>query len=76
MRNIARRSLGPGDYFIDSVWAGPYVPGTVGVIQTAVIGVVFARLVLRWGSLWPVIIAHALLNSFSLIMFRVLAGLE
>ncbi|WP_404840870.1 type II CAAX prenyl endopeptidase Rce1 family protein [Alkalilimnicola ehrlichii] len=48
----------------------------MGVIQTAVIGVVFARLVLRWGSLWPVIIAHALLNSFSLIMFRVLAGLE
>jgi uncharacterized protein len=40
--------------------------GWTGVVQTAVIGVVLARLTLRWGTLWPAILAHAALNMLSL----------
>jgi uncharacterized protein len=45
---------------------GHLYQGWTGVLQTMVIGIVFARLVVRWESLWPVIIAHAALNGLSL----------
>lgn len=47
--------------------------GWTGVVQTAVVGVVLARLALRWGTLWPLILAHAALNTISLIVLRGLA---
>lgn len=46
--------------------------GWFGVVQTAVIGIVLARLALHWGTLWPLILAHALLNTWSLGLVRVL----
>jgi|SRR5690625_3834786 len=44
--------------------------GGIGVIQTALVGIVFARLALHWGTLWPVILAHAALNTLSLAVLR------
>ncbi len=48
--------------------------GWAGVLQTALIGVVFARLALRWGRLWPLIIAHGALNTISLALMRMAGG--
>ena len=33
--------------------------GWGGVVLTAIVGAVFAGITLRWGTLWPVILAHA-----------------
>ncbi len=44
--------------------------GWTGVVQTTLVGIVFARLAIRWGRLWPLILAHAGLNSLSLIILR------
>lgn len=52
---------------------GHFYQGWFGVVQTALVGVVFARLVLRWDTLWPAILAHAALNTFALAAFRALA---
>lgn len=49
---------------------GHFYQGWYGVAQTALVGVVFARLTLRWGTLWPAIIAHAALNTLSLAALR------
>ena len=53
---------------------GHFYQGWLGVVQTALIGVVFARLALHWGTLWPVILAHAALNTLSLAVLRTLSG--
>ncbi len=42
--------------------------GWVGVVQTTLIGIVFAGAVLRFGSLWPSILAHAGLNTLYLVL--------
>ena len=52
---------------------GHMYQGWLGVVQTALIGVVFAHLVLRWGSLWPVILAHGALNTISVALIRSLS---
>ena len=44
--------------------------GWVGALLTAIVGAVFAGFTLRWGTLWPVILAHAALN------LSTLAGLD
>lgn len=49
---------------------GHMYQGGLGVVQTALVGVVFARLALHWGTLWPVILAHAALNTLSLAVLR------
>lgn len=49
---------------------GHWYQGWLGVVQTAAIGTVFAALTLRWGTLWPAILAHAGLNIISI------AGIE
>lgn len=53
---------------------GHFYQGWLGVVQTALVGVVFARLALYWGTLWPVILAHAALNTVSLIVLRSLVA--
>ena len=53
---------------------GHVYQGWYGVFQTAIVGAVFAALVLRWKRLWPVIIAHGLLNAVSLGLLRLLPG--
>jgi membrane protease YdiL (CAAX protease family) len=53
---------------------GHFYQGPLGVLQTALVGVVFARLALHWGTLWPVIFAHAALNTISLIVLGSLVG--
>lgn len=52
---------------------GHIYQGGVGVAQTTVFGIVLAALTLRWGTLWPAIFAHAILNTFSLAMLKKLA---
>ncbi len=47
--------------------------GWTGVVQTMLIGMVFAHLTIRWGTLWPVIFAHAALNGFSLAALRAIS---
>lgn len=49
---------------------GHFYQGPLGVLQTTLLGILFAHLVLRWQSLWPVIFAHAALNTLSLIVLR------
>jgi len=44
--------------------------GWMGILQTAMVGVVLAAFTLRWGTLWPAIFAHALLNTVSLALLR------
>jgi len=46
---------------------GHLYQGWVGVAQTTLIGIVLALAVLRWGSLWPAILAHALLDVASML---------
>ncbi len=47
---------------------GHLYQGWLGVVQTAVIGAVFAVAVLRFGSLWPAILAHSGLNTLYLVL--------
>lgn len=49
---------------------GHFYQGWLGILQTTLVGVVFARLTLHWGTLWPVIIAHATLNTGALLLLR------
>lgn len=49
---------------------GHFYQGWLGVMQTALIGVVFAWLALRWGTLWPLILAHGALNTVTLFLVR------
>lgn len=52
---------------------GHFYQGWFGVLQTALVGLIFARLALHWGTLWPVVFAHAALNTLSLLVLRTLA---
>ncbi|MGD8851230.1 MAG: CPBP family intramembrane metalloprotease [Gammaproteobacteria bacterium] len=45
---------------------GHLYQGVLGVLQTAVIGAILALYTVHWGTLWPAIIAHALLNTLSI----------
>ncbi|ABA58385.1 Abortive infection protein [Nitrosococcus oceani ATCC 19707] len=45
---------------------GHLYQGWIGVAQTTLFGIVLAILTVRWGTLWPAIFAHAMLNIFSL----------
>ncbi len=46
---------------------GHLYQGWIGVAQTTLIGIVLALAVIRWGTLWPAIIAHALLDISSML---------
>jgi uncharacterized protein len=46
---------------------GHLYQGWIGVGQTTIIGIVLALVVIRWGSLWPAILAHALLDISSIL---------
>jgi membrane protease YdiL (CAAX protease family) len=59
---------------LDGVWApvllssilfglGHAYQGWIGVAQTAVMGAILAAYTVHWGTLWPAILAHALLNT-------------
>jgi uncharacterized protein len=50
--------------------AAHFDQGWTGMGQTALIGVVLARLTLYWGTLWPAILAHAALNTLTLTVVR------
>jgi membrane protease YdiL (CAAX protease family) len=45
---------------------GHLYQGILGVLQTAAIGVILALYTVHWGTLWPAILAHALLNTLSI----------
>jgi CAAX protease family protein len=44
--------------------------GWLGVAQTTLIGIVLAYYTLRWGTLWPAIVAHTTLDLTSLAVIR------
>lgn len=46
---------------------GHLYQGWIGVGQTTLVGIVLALLTLRWGTLWPAIAAHALLDLSSIL---------
>lgn len=52
---------------------GHLYQGWMGVAQTTLVGVVLAMLTLRWRTLWPAIIGHALLDIVSVIFMRSMA---
>jgi uncharacterized protein len=54
---------------------GHYYQGWPGMMQTALIGVVLARLTIYWGTLWPAIFGHAALNSVTLGLTRLAENL-
>jgi uncharacterized protein len=49
--------------------------GWGGALLTAIVGAVFAGFTLRWGTLWPAILAHAGLNLSTLVALDHLADL-
>lgn len=53
---------------------GHLYQGWVGVAQTTLIGIVLAVLTLRWKTLWPAILAHALLDTASIALIRSMGG--
>lgn len=50
---------------------GHFYQGLYGVVQTALFGLVLAVFTLRWGTLWPAILAHAAINMLSVLQLRV-----
>jgi membrane protease YdiL (CAAX protease family) len=68
MRAFFRSNLAA--VFVSSLIFGlPHVyQGTMGVVQTASIGVVLALITLRARSLWPAILAHAMFDAVNLAM--------
>lgn len=46
--------------------------GWIGIAQTALVGIILARATLYWGTLWPAIIAHAVLNTVALSILQTL----
>lgn len=52
---------------------GHLYQGWIGVAQTTLFGIVLAALTVRWGTLWPAIFAHAILNTFSLVILERIA---
>jgi membrane protease YdiL (CAAX protease family) len=53
---------------------GHIYQGWIGVAQTTLFGIVLAAFTAYWGTLWPAIFAHAILNTFSLMMLERIAG--
>ncbi len=53
---------------------GHLYQGWIGVAQTTLIGIVLAVLTLRWRTLWPAILAHALLDTASIALIRSMGG--
>jgi membrane protease YdiL (CAAX protease family) len=47
---------------------GHLYQGWIGVVQTTLIGLVLALAVIRWRTLWPAIVAHALLDIFAMLV--------
>jgi membrane protease YdiL (CAAX protease family) len=48
--------------------------GPTGILSTAAIGLVFGLVVLRTRSLWPVIVAHGLIDTVSMVALYLGAG--
>ncbi len=46
---------------------GHFYQGLFGVVQTAIFGAVLALFTIRWGTLWPAILAHAAINMLSVV---------
>lgn len=67
----SRRLLGGvwGPVLLSSVLfaLGHVYQGAYGVLQTALFGAVLAAFTIRWGTLWPAILAHAAINMLSLV---------
>jgi membrane protease YdiL (CAAX protease family) len=66
---------------LDGMWApvllssalfglGHLYQGWIGVLQTMLIGLLFAGYTLRWGTLWPAILAHAGLNTLTVVLLE------
>jgi membrane protease YdiL (CAAX protease family) len=53
---------------------GHFYQGIYGVVQTALFGLVLAVFTLRWGTLWPAILAHAAINMLSVLQLGATGG--
>jgi uncharacterized protein len=53
---------------------GHFYQGIYGVVQTALFGLVLAVFTLRWGTLWPAILAHAAINMLSVLQLGAMSG--
>ncbi|HEY8430137.1 MAG TPA: type II CAAX endopeptidase family protein, partial [Sandaracinaceae bacterium] len=49
---------------------GHFYQGLYGTVQTAVLGAVLAAFTLRWGTLWPAILAHSAINMLSVVQLE------
>lgn len=49
---------------------GHFYQGVYGMVQTALLGLVLAAFTLRWGTLWPAILAHSAVNILSVVQLR------
>lgn len=49
---------------------GHFYQGLYGMLQTALLGLVLAAFTLKWGTLWPAILAHAAVNILSVLQLR------
>ncbi|HEX6999191.1 MAG TPA: type II CAAX endopeptidase family protein [Gammaproteobacteria bacterium] len=47
------------------VYQGPY-----GAVQTALLGAVLAAFTIRWGTLWPAILAHSAINMLAVVQLE------
>jgi membrane protease YdiL (CAAX protease family) len=52
--------------------AGHAYQGTLGLVQTSVVGVVLGALAVARSSIWPCIVAHVTIDTFGLVALRVL----
>lgn len=49
---------------------GHMYQGLIGVIQTTLIGIILATFTVRWGTLWPAILAHTALDTLSILIIK------
>ncbi len=54
---------------------GHVYQGGIGFAQTTMVGIVLALFTLRWGTLWPAILAHAAMDLVSITVLRSAPGI-
>jgi membrane protease YdiL (CAAX protease family) len=70
----SRRELGAAIVISSALFAaGHAYQGPLGVVQTFAMGVVLALVTVRSGSVWPAILAHAIIDGFGLFVLHGIA---
>ena len=77
MRRLTQLGWGPRSTLVTSALVrGSYhlYQGVGGFVGNAVMGLVFGRLYQRWGRITPMLVAHAVIDTFAFVGYAVLAG--